>query len=300
MEDQGQDHSSPPSRATHDTLAKHRHRRLAVQQPDVMNMGVMVPCHEILAKAKEDWRRHQGLSGPIPQPGRNAVRGGRDAERRALPHKKILISHWRRHCSRVHTPPGDRPALRRPGHLRARRLAQRERGAKPAGRWRELRGRAGTPTTNVRHPACQQKPPRPVAPGQHPRQLPQLDWSTHQPAVPAPWGGACSKTSTWPKSPRVHRLGPVFPDLGWLARTPPSWTDEMVGMEATRVLADTDHAEKIIRRPAGCTRQRRDGTAARQQRGRRHRGYTDDTRTEVAMTLVRPAPAGRKAHHRRR
>ena len=44
---------------------------------DVVNMGVMVPCHEILARAKAEGRRHHRPLGPHhPQPRRDAGRRG--------------------------------------------------------------------------------------------------------------------------------------------------------------------------------------------------------------------------------
>ncbi len=50
---------------------------------EVVNMGVMVPCQDILAKAKVEGADIIGLSGLItPQPRGDAVRRRRDAARR--------------------------------------------------------------------------------------------------------------------------------------------------------------------------------------------------------------------------
>ena len=95
---------------------------------EVVNMGVMVPCQDILAKAKVEGADIIGLSRPDhAEPGRDAARRRRDAARRLLPHQEDPAADRRRHHQpRAHRGE-DRAALRRPGGLRARRVAQRGR-----------------------------------------------------------------------------------------------------------------------------------------------------------------------------
>jgi 5-methyltetrahydrofolate--homocysteine methyltransferase len=139
---------------------------------EVVNMGVMVPAHEILARAKAEGADIIGLSGLITP---------------SLEEMQYVAGEMQKddyfRCSpdaaddrRRHHQPGahrrqDRAALRRPGGLCAGRLAQRQRGAgaavRPVGRLyrrtqRRLRARA--------HPAREQEAGRAVAAGQGPRQ----------------------------------------------------------------------------------------------------------------------------------
>jgi 5-methyltetrahydrofolate--homocysteine methyltransferase len=99
---------------------------------DVVNMGVMVPCHEILARAKVEGADIIGLSGLHAKLGRDAVCGRRDAKRRLLPHAQNPAAHWWRHLQPSAHGRENRAALRRTGSLCARRLTQRGRGARLA------------------------------------------------------------------------------------------------------------------------------------------------------------------------
>ena len=99
---------------------------------EVINMGVMVPCHEILARAKAEGRTSSACRAHHPQPGGDAVRRRRDAKDEYFRIKKIPLLIGGATCSRVHRRE-DCAQLRRPRGLRSRRIAQRGRGAKPAG-----------------------------------------------------------------------------------------------------------------------------------------------------------------------
>ena len=102
---------------------------------EVVNMGVMVPCHEILARAKVEGADIIGLSGLItPSLEEMQYVAGEMQKDDHFRIKQDPAADWRRHHQpRAHRRQ-DRAALRRPGGLCARCLAQRERGAKPAGR----------------------------------------------------------------------------------------------------------------------------------------------------------------------
>ena len=95
---------------------------------EVVNMGVMVPCQDILAKARVEGADIIGLSGPDhAQPGGDAARRRRDAARRLVPREEDPAADRRRHHQPRAHGGEDRAALRRPGGLRARCLAQRGR-----------------------------------------------------------------------------------------------------------------------------------------------------------------------------
>ena len=65
---------------------------------EVINMGVMVPCQDILARAKAEGADIIGLSGSDhAQPGGDAACGGRDAARRVFPHPQDAAADRRRH-----------------------------------------------------------------------------------------------------------------------------------------------------------------------------------------------------------
>ena len=172
----------------------------------------------------------------------------------------------------------------------ARRLAQRGRGAKPAGRrraramWpaeRRLR-KVRTQHANKGHAL--------LAPGQI-RANKDADGLVGIPAcrARARWAAACSRTSTWPSWP-ITSTGARSSDPG------PGWTDtrdphRRGGGRRPRVFADGQAMpRKII--AVWLTASGVMAAAARQQRGRRHRSSTPRHRTEVAMTWYGPAPAG--------
>jgi len=123
---------------------------------DVVNMGVMVPCHEILARAKVEGADIIGLSGLITPLGRDAVCGGRDAKGRLLPHAQNTATYWWRHMQPCAHGREDCTALRRAGGLCARRFAQRGRGARFAQRpSRQLHCRAQHRLRQSARAACQ-------------------------------------------------------------------------------------------------------------------------------------------------
>ncbi len=87
--DQGQDRHRHRQgrRARH--RQEHRHRRLAVQQLRGGEHGRDGALPRDPGQGQGRGRRHRGPVGPDhPQPRRDAVRGGRDAERRALPQQE--------------------------------------------------------------------------------------------------------------------------------------------------------------------------------------------------------------------
>ena len=196
---------------------------------EMVNMGVMVPCHDIPAKT----RKREPTSSACPRPHHAQPEEMQyvAAEMQKDEHsatRKSRCSIGGATCSRAHRRQ-DRAAPRRPRGLCARCLAQRGRGAKPAGRWRrELRGRAERRLRQGAHPARQQKatplwPLEQIRANKTPvgRRCASL-------AVPRIAGAACSGSG---QLARLHRLGPVLPDLGLAGPTPSSptrwWADRV-------------------------------------------------------------------------
>jgi 5-methyltetrahydrofolate--homocysteine methyltransferase len=207
---------------------------------EVVNMGVMVPCHEILARAKVEGADIVGLSGLItPEPGRDAVRGRRDAEGRPLPHQEDPAADRRRHHQPRAHGREDRAALRRPGGLRARRLAQRERGAEPAVR----PGRAYIDEINAdydkvrtQHANKKQVPMWPLAKARANKT--PVDWSNYTPPVPKFIGRRVFKNFDLAELAKYIDWGPFFQTWDLAGPFPAILKDEVVGTEAVRVYAD--------------------------------------------------------------
>ena len=166
---------------------------------EVVNMGVMVPCHEILARAKVEGADIVGPVGADHAFARgDAVRRQRDAEGRSLPHQEDSAADRRRHHQpRAHRRE-DRAALRGPGGLCARCLAQRERGAGPAC---PTRPRSTSPRSTPTTTRCASSTPTRsrCRCGPWPRRAPTRRRSTG-PATsrprPSSSAAACSRTST--------------------------------------------------------------------------------------------------------
>ncbi len=196
---------------------KHRHRGAAMQQLRGGEHGRDGALPPDPGQGQRGGGRDRGLVGPDhAQPRRNAVRGGRNAKRR-------LFRTARRGADdrRGHHQPGPHggencPALQRPGGLCARRLAQRGRGAEPAGpRAQRVRGRARQ-RLRARAPAARQQKENPagVAGASACQQGRARLGCLHPGAAQVHWPARVQK----PRSGRagaLYRLGPVLPDLGF-------------------------------------------------------------------------------------
>jgi 5-methyltetrahydrofolate--homocysteine methyltransferase len=97
---------------------------------EVINMGVMVPCQDILAKARV--RHHRAVGADHAKSRRDAACRHRDAARRLVPRQEDPAADRRGHHQPCAHRGEDRTALRGPGRLRARRVAQRRRVCRPA------------------------------------------------------------------------------------------------------------------------------------------------------------------------
>jgi len=183
---------------------------------EVVNMGVMVPCNDILAKAKVEGADIIGLSGLITPSLRDGLRGVGNAARRILPCEEDPAADRRRDDKpRAHRRE-DRPKLRRPSGLRAGRLALGERGVEPAvgRRRRALRRRAARGLRPHPNAARQQEGAADGVAGRRARQQDQdrlVELHAAQAQVHRP---PRVQELRLERACAVHRLGPVLPDVG--------------------------------------------------------------------------------------
>ncbi|MBO1996796.1 cobalamin-dependent protein [Staphylococcus epidermidis] len=125
---------------------------------EVINMGVMVPCHEILARAKAEGADIIGLSGLItPSLEEMQYVAGEMHKDDYFRIKKIPLLIGGATCSRVHTAVKIAPNTKVRG-LCARCFALGQRGTKPARRRQgQLSGRGQRRLRQGAHPARQQE-----------------------------------------------------------------------------------------------------------------------------------------------
>ena len=255
---------------------------------DVVNMGVMVPCHEILARAKVEGADIIGLSGLItPSLEEMQYVAGEMQKDDYFRVKKIPLLIGGATTSRVHTavkiaPHYDGPVAYVPDASRSVSVAQSLLGDDAAKYHAEL----GADYERVRAAARQQAANAAVAAGQGPGQQ-DAGGLGRLPADQAKvFGAACVQELRPERVGPVHRLGPVLPDLGpgrTVSRHPARRGGGRRGAHASLL---------TVRR---CSSKRSTGrwlTAnavlglypANSVNDDDIELYTDDTRTEVALT----------------
>ena len=226
---------------------------------EVVNMGVMVPCHEILAKARSG-RGHRGPVGPH-HPSLEEMRyvAGEMQKDEHFRNKKIPLLIGGATCSRVHTavkiaPHYEGPVVYVPDASRSVGVAQSLLGDGVESYVAELNAdydKVRTQHANKRH--------APVAPGQDPRQQ-DADRLVNVSACRArALGRRVFKNFDLAGWPNYIDWGPFFPDLGpgWPVPRHPDRRGGGRGSHA-RVCRWPGHAEKRSSKAVG-SRQRRDG-----------------------------------------
>ena len=193
---------------------------------EVVNMGVMVPCAQILEKAKEEQADIVGLSGLItPSLEEMAYVASGNAARPVFPRAQGAADDRRRHHQPRAHGGEDRAELRRPGDLRARRQPLGGRGHQPdVDAARRLPGRAGR---GVRGRAPPPRQPQGHAAGAADRGAPRARRSTGTPTrrrVPSSSAVAPSRATTWPRSRSTWTGARSSRPGACSGRSPPSWT----------------------------------------------------------------------------
>ncbi|MFW9621126.1 MAG: methionine synthase [Macromonas sp.] len=254
---------------------------------EVVNMGVMVPCHEILAKAKEVGADIVGLSGLITPSLEEMQYVAAEMEKdpyfreRGIP---LLIGGAT--CSRVHTavkiaPHYSGPVVYVPDASRSVGVAQSLLGDGKSAYLAELQ--ADYDRVRQQHANKKQTPLWPLAKARANKTA--LDWDGYTPHAPKFLGRRVFKNFDLAELVRYIDWGPFFQTWDLAGPYPAILQDEVVGEQARKVFADAQTMlQKMVEGrwisanavlgfyPANTVRD--DDIAL----------YTDETRSDVALT----------------
>ena len=254
---------------------------------EVVNMGVMVPCHEILARAKVEGADIVGLSGLItPSLEEMQYVAGEMQKDEHFRIKKIPLLIGGATCSRVHTavkiaPHYEGPVVYVPDASRSVSVAQSLLGDSVESYVAEIN--ADYDKVRTQHANKKATPLWPLAKARANKT--PVDWSAYQPAVPRALGRRVFKNFDLTELARYIDWGPFFQTWDLAGPYPAILTDEVVGVEASRVFADGQAMLKKIIEGRWLTAS---GVMALLPANSVNDDdiefYTDDTRTEVAMT----------------
>ncbi|MHB1115164.1 MAG: vitamin B12 dependent-methionine synthase activation domain-containing protein, partial [Acidovorax defluvii] len=254
---------------------------------EVVNMGVMVPCHEILARAKVEGADIVGLSGLItPSLEEMQYVAGEMQKDEHFRIKKIPLLIGGATCSRVHTavkiaPHYEGPVVYVPDASRSVSVAQSLLGDGVESYVAEVN--ADYDKVRTQHANKKQVPLWPLAKARANKT--PVDWSAYQSARPRALGRRVFKNFDLAELAKYIDWGPFFQTWDLAGPYPAILTDEVVGVEATRVFADGQAMLKKIIEGRWLTAS---GVMALLPANSVNDDdiefYTDDTRTEVAMT----------------
>jgi 5-methyltetrahydrofolate--homocysteine methyltransferase len=253
---------------------------------EVVNMGVMVPCHEILARAKVEGADIVGLSGLITPSLEEmqyvAAEMQKDEHFRI---KKIPLLIGGATTSRVHTavkiaPHYDGPVVYVPDASRSVGVAQSLLSDQADTYISEL----NTDYDKVRHQHANKKqiPMWPLAKARANKT--PLDWSGYQPPVPKFLGRRVFKNFDLGELAKYIDWGPFFQTWDLAGPFPAILKDEVVGVEAVRVYADGKRMLKRLVDGRWLTANAVVGFYPANAVGDDIALFTDESRSEVAMT----------------
>ncbi|EHR69180.1 5-methyltetrahydrofolate--homocysteine methyltransferase [Burkholderiales bacterium JOSHI_001] len=208
---------------------------------EVVNMGVMVPCQDILAKARVEGADIIGLSGLITpsleEMQHVAAEMQRDAYFRL---KKIPLLIGGATCSRVHTavkiaPHYEGPVVYVPDASRSVGVCSDLLSDERAARYiAELN--ADYQRVREQHAGKKQTPLVPLA--QARANKTRIDWAAYTPPVPKFIGRRVFRNQDLAELAACIDWSPFFQTWDLSGRFPDILRDEVVGAEATRVLSD--------------------------------------------------------------
>jgi 5-methyltetrahydrofolate--homocysteine methyltransferase len=254
---------------------------------EVVNMGVMVPCHEILARAKVEGADIVGLSGLItPSLEEMQYVAGEMQKDEHFRIKKIPLLIGGATCSRVHTavkiaPHYEGPVVYVPDASRSVSVAQSLLGDGVESYVAEIN--ADYDKVRTQHANKKATPLWPLAKARANKT--PINWSAYQPATPRALGRRVFKNFDLTELAKYIDWGPFFQTWDLAGPYPAILTDEVVGVEASRVFADGQAMLKKIIEGRWLTAS---GVMALLPANSVNDDdiefYTDDTRTEVAMT----------------
>ncbi|MCP5282517.1 MAG: methionine synthase [Rhodoferax sp.] len=254
---------------------------------DVVNMGVMVPCHEILAKAKVEGADIIGLSGLItPSLEEMQYVAGEMQKDDYCRMRKIPLLIGGATTSRVHTavkvaPHYDGAVVYVPDASRSVGVVQNLLADNPSAYLAELA--ADYERVRQQHANKKQIPIWPLARARANKTV--VDWSHYQPPVPKFTGRRVFRNFDLAELAGFIDWGPFFQTWDLAGRFPDILKDEVVGTEAVRVYADGQRMLKRLIEGRWLTANGVIGLyPANTVNDDDIEIYTDDSRTEVAMT----------------
>ena len=253
---------------------------------EVVNMGVMVPCHEILARAKLEGADIVGLSGLITPSLEEmqyvAAEMQKDDHFRI---KKIPLLIGGATCSRVHTavkiaPHYEGPVVYVPDASRSVSVAQSLLSDNATKYIDELN--SDYEKVRLQHANKKQIPMWTLAKARANATV--MDWSSYTPPVPKFIGRRLFKNFDLAELAKFIDWGPFFQTWDLAGPFPEILKDEVVGTEAVRVYADAKRMLTRLIEGRWLTASGVMGLYTANSVGDDIEIYTDETRSEVAMT----------------
>ncbi|VTU12962.1 Methionine synthase [Variovorax sp. SRS16] len=254
---------------------------------EVVNMGVMVPCHEILARAKVEGADIVGLSGLItPSLEEMQYVAGEMQKDDHFRIKKIPLLIGGATTSRVHTavkiaPHYEGPVVYVPDASRSVSVAQSLLSEQATNYIDEIN--ADYDKVRLQHANKKQVPLWPIAKARANKT--PIDWSAYQPPVPKFIGRRMFKNFDLTELVKYIDWGPFFQTWDLAGPFPAILKDEVVGTEAVRVYAD---AKRMLQRLIEGRWLSASGVIgfwpANTERDDDIVLYTDESRSEAALT----------------
>ncbi|MBE7367659.1 methionine synthase [Ramlibacter sp. HM2] len=207
---------------------------------EVVNMGVMVPCHEILARAKVEGADIVGLSGLItPSLEEMQYVAGEMQKDEHFRMKKIPLLIGGATCSRVHTavkiaPHYEGPVVYVPDASRSVSVAQSLLSDQAAKYIAEVN--ADYEKVRQLHASKKQVPLWPLAKARANKT--PVDWANYLPPKPKFIGRRVFRNHDLAELARYIDWGPFFQTWDLAGAFPAILKDEIVGAEAVRVMSD--------------------------------------------------------------
>jgi 5-methyltetrahydrofolate--homocysteine methyltransferase len=253
---------------------------------EVVNMGVMVPCHEILARAKVEGADIVGLSGLITPSLEEmqyvASEMQKDDHFRI---RKIPLLIGGATCSRVHTavkiaPHYEGPVVYVPDASRSVSVAQSLLSDQAAKYIDELN--SDYEKVREQHANKKQTPMWTLAKAR--ANATKMDWSAYTPPVPKFIGRRVFKNFDLSELAKFIDWGPFFQTWDLAGPFPAILKDDVVGTEAVRVYADAKRMLNRLIEGRWLTASGVLGLYPANSVGDDIEIYTDESRSEVAMT----------------
>ncbi len=253
---------------------------------EVINMGVMVPCHEILARAKAEGADIIGLSGLItPSLEEMQYVAGEMHKDDYFRIKKIPLLIGGATCSRVHTavkiaPKYEGPVLYVPDASRSVSVAQSLLGENRDNYLAEVS--ADYDKVRTQH-ANKKKTPLWTLEQARANATP-VDFAQHAPVVPRAMGRKVFQNFDLAEIAEYIDWSPFFQTWDLAGPYPAILDDEIVGEQARNVLADAKAMLKKIIEGRWLQANGVMGLFPANRVGDDIEFYSDESRTEVAMT----------------